>query len=170
MAREAIRILGRPNDVVGLDVSAGMLREARRSLSLPLVQAKAEAIPLADASVDLVTVGYALRHFADLRRTFAEFHRVLRPGGSVLILEIDQPESRAGQAALQFYLGRFVPTLSRWLGGGGNAGEMMRYFWDTIDACVSPAEIEAALAQAGFMAPSCDVQLGIFRAYRASAA
>jgi demethylmenaquinone methyltransferase/2-methoxy-6-polyprenyl-1,4-benzoquinol methylase len=168
VAREAARILERPSDVIGLDVSAGMLREARRTLPIPLVQAKAEAVPLADATVDLVTVGYALRHFADLDGTFAEFHRVLRPGGSVLLLEIDQPESRFGQAALQAYLGRVVPTLSRWLGGGRDAGEMMRYFWDTIDACVPPMEIERALAQAGFNGVSCEVQLGIFRAYRAS--
>ncbi|MBR0679498.1 class I SAM-dependent methyltransferase [Roseomonas eburnea] len=168
VAREALRILGHPAGVIGLDVSAGMLREARRNLPVPLLQARAESIPLADAAIDLVTVGYALRHFADLNRTFAEFHRVLRPGGSVLILEIDQPESRAGQAALQLYLGRIVPTLSRWLGGGRDAGEMMRYFWDTIDACVPSAAIEKALAGAGFAQVSCEVQLGIFRAYRAS--
>lgn len=169
VAREALRILERPADVIGLDVSAGMLGEARRNLPVPLLQAQAEAIPLADATIDLVTVGYALRHFADLNRTFAEFRRVLRPGGSVLILEIDQPESRAGQAALRVYLGRVVPALSRWLGGGRDAGEMMRYFWDTIETCVPPAMIEGALAGAGFTQVACEVQLGIFRAYRGSA-
>lgn len=168
VAREALRILGRPEDLVGLDVSPGMLRQAR-SLGLPLVQAKAEAIPLADASMDLVTVGYALRHFADLEATFAEFRRVLRPGGGVLLLEIDQPESALGQAALRFYLGRVVPALSRWIGGGRDARTMMRYFWDTIDTCVPAAVIEEALAGAGFAEVSCEVQLGIFRAYRAKA-
>jgi len=168
VAREALGILGRPGDLVGLDVSPGMLRQAR-SLGLPLVQAKAEAIPLADASMDLVTVGYALRHFADLEATFAEFRRVLRPGGGVLLLEIDQPESALGQRALRFYLGRAVPALSRWLGGGRDARAMMRYFWDTIDTCVPAAAIEHALAAAGFAEVSCEVQLGIFRAYRAKA-
>ncbi|MBB5688168.1 demethylmenaquinone methyltransferase/2-methoxy-6-polyprenyl-1,4-benzoquinol methylase [Roseomonas alkaliterrae] len=168
VAREALRILGRAEDLVGLDVSPGMLREAR-SLGLPLVQAKAEAIPLADASMDLVTVGYALRHFADLGAAFAEFRRVLRPGGGVLLLEIDHPESAFGQAALRFYLGHVVPSLSRWLGGGRDARRMMRYFWDTIDACVPAAAIEEALAGAGFTEVRCEIQLGIFRAYRAKA-
>lgn len=168
VAREALRILGNPADVIGLDVSAGMLQQAG-GLGIPLVQAKAEAIPLADASIDLVTVGYALRHFADLTAAFGEFHRILRPGGAVLLLEIDQPESPLGQAALRFYLGYVVPVLSSFMGGGRDARRMMRYFWDTIDACVPPATIEDALAKAGFTAVSCEVQLGIFRAYRAQA-
>jgi demethylmenaquinone methyltransferase/2-methoxy-6-polyprenyl-1,4-benzoquinol methylase len=47
-----------------------------------------EALPLADASVDFVSMGYALRHVRDLAIAFAEFGRVLRPGGRLLILEI----------------------------------------------------------------------------------
>lgn len=170
VAREAQRILQRPDDIIGLDASHGMLAAARRHLSGPLVQAQAEAIPLADATVDLITVGYALRHFADLHRTFAEFRRVLRPGGRVLLLEIDQPQSRAGQAALRFYLGGVVPALSRWVGGSRDAQRMMQYFWDTIAECIPPESIEGALAGAGFNDVSCDVQFGVFRAYRASVA
>lgn len=170
VARAAQRVLQRPDDIIGLDVSHGMLTAARRHLTGPLVQAQAEAIPLADASVDLVTVGYALRHFADLHRTFAEFRRVLRPGGRVLLLEIDQPQSRAGQAALRFYLGGVVPVLSRWVGGGRDAQQMMQYFWDTIAECIPPESIEGALAGAGFVDVSCEVQLGVFRAYRATVA
>ncbi|BDG72740.1 class I SAM-dependent methyltransferase [Roseomonas fluvialis] len=167
VAREAVRILGRPEDVVGLDLSAGMLREARASLPNPLVQARAEALPLADASVDLVSMGYALRHVPDLVGTFREYHRVLRPGGRVLLLEIDQPASPVALAAVRFYLGRVVPGLSRIIGRGERDSRMMRYFWDTIDACVPPETITAALAEAGFADVGCDVQLGIFRAYGA---
>ena len=169
VAREAVTILGRPQDVIGLDLSAGMLHQARRTLPVPLLQARAEAIPLAAASMDLLSMGYALRHVPDLVHAFLEFHRVLRPGGQVLLLEIDHPRNRWAEAALRLYLGRLVPTLSRWLGGGEEARIMMRYFWDTIDACVPPAEIEGALADAGFVDVSCEVQLGIFRAYRAKA-
>lgn len=167
VAREALRILDGRGQVIGLDVSRGMLAEARRNLGLPLVQARAEAIPLADATMDLVTVGYALRHFADLAATFAEFHRVLRPGGRLLLLEIDQPANAMGQAALRFYLGQVVPQLSRLMGGGEDARAMMRYFWDTIEVCVPPEAIEGALAATGFTEVACEVQLGMFRAYRA---
>lgn len=167
VAREAVGILGGAADVVGLDLSAGMLRQARAALPIALVQARAEALPLADASVDLVTMGYALRHVPDLVRAFAEFRRVLRPGGRVLLLEIDQPSNRVALAALRFYLGGVVPALSRLVGRGRDDQRMMRYFWDTIDACVPPATIEAALDRAGFAGIGCDVQLGVFRAYGA---
>ena len=167
VAREALGILGRAQDVVGLDLSGGMLREARATLPIPLVQARAEALPLADASLDLVSMGYALRHVPDLVLAFTEFHRVLRPGGRVLLLEIDQPSSPVALAALRFYLGRVVPALSRWVGGGEEAQVMMRYFWDTIDACVPPEAIEGALAESGFTDIGCNIQLGIFRAYGA---
>ncbi len=169
VAREAQRVLRNPGDIIGLDASLGMLNAARRNLVGPLVQARAEAIPLADGSIDLITVGYALRHFSDLNRTFIEFRRVLRPGGRVLLLEIDQPQSRVGQAALRFYLGGVVPALSRWVGGSRDARQMMQYFWDTIAECIPPESIEGALAGAGFSDVSCDVQIGVFRAYRASA-
>lgn len=167
VAREGVAILGRADDVIGLDLSAGMLRQARGNLPVALVQARAEALPLADASVDLVSMGYALRHVPDLVLAFSEFRRVLRPGGRVLLLEIDQPSSPVALAVLRFYLGRLVPALSRLVGRGRNDQRMMQYFWDTIDACVPPQTIEAALAQAGFTDIGCDVQLGAFRAYGA---
>jgi demethylmenaquinone methyltransferase/2-methoxy-6-polyprenyl-1,4-benzoquinol methylase len=167
VAREAIGILGRAQDVIGLDLSAGMLHEARAAGANPLVQARAEALPLADASVDLVSMGYALRHVHDLVGTFREYHRVLRPGGRVLLLEIDQPASAVALTLLRFYLGRVVPGLSRVIGRGERDGRMMQYFWDTIDACVPPETITGALAQVGFAEVGCDIQLGIFRAYGA---
>src|SRR3954470_12091956 len=116
VAREAVRITGRPSDVVGLDVSEGMLAQARRQLAIPLVQGRAEALPFADGSVDFVSIGYALRHVADLSDAFVEFLRILKPGGRLLILEVGRPRNRIGYAMLRSYLGRVVPTLSRRLG------------------------------------------------------
>jgi demethylmenaquinone methyltransferase/2-methoxy-6-polyprenyl-1,4-benzoquinol methylase len=167
VAREAVRITGRPGDVIGLDLSEGMLAEAKRSLAIPLIQARAEALPLGDASIDFVSMGYALRHVADLAIAFAEYHRVLRPGGNLLLLEIGRPDSRLGYAAVRSYLGRVVPALSRLAGAGTRAETLMRYYWDTIDACVPPAVIQRSLAQAGFVQVACETQLGIFRAYSA---
>ena len=167
VAREAVRILGCPARVVGLDLSEGMLAEARRGLAIPLIRGRAEALPVADASFDFVSMGYALRHVPDLAVAFAEYRRVLRPGGRLLLLEIGRPSGRAAYAAARFYLNTVVPALSRWLGGGRRASRMMHYYWDTIDACVPPGVITAGLEAAGFTQVQCDVQLGIFRAYMA---
>jgi demethylmenaquinone methyltransferase/2-methoxy-6-polyprenyl-1,4-benzoquinol methylase len=165
VAREAVRILGGAEDVVGLDLSEGMLAVARRSLGLTLVQARAESLPFADASFDFVSMGYALRHVADLAQLFSEFRRVLRPGGRVLVLEIARPGSRFGQAMLKAYLGGVVPALSRL--AGGESATLMRYYWDTIEACVPPAEILLRLGEAGLAQVRCETEIGIMRAYAA---
>src|SRR5690242_19176453 len=70
VARAALRVT---KNVIGLDPSIGMLMAGRRVARFDQVQAKAEALPFADGTFDLLTVGYALRHFADLRATFAEY-------------------------------------------------------------------------------------------------
>jgi demethylmenaquinone methyltransferase/2-methoxy-6-polyprenyl-1,4-benzoquinol methylase len=167
VAREALRILGKPRDVVGVDLSEGMLREAARTLAIPLISGRAEALPVADASFDFLSMGYALRHVSALPVAFAEYKRALRPGGRVLLLEIARPESRLAYAATRFYLGRIVPAISACLGGGPEARRLMQYYWDTIDTCVPPATILEGLRQAGFEDVECDVQFGIFRAYMA---
>ena len=164
VAREAIRILGRPEDVVGLDLSEGMLGVAR-SLGTSLVQARAEALPLADGSVDFLSMGYALRHVSDLALAFVEFRRVLRPGGRLLLLELGRPESRVGYAVARAYLGGVVPALSRL--AGAQSRTLMRYYWDTIDACVPAREIMRHLREAGLAQVECHTELGIFRAYTA---
>lgn len=168
VAREGLAILRRPQDVLGLDLSLGMLREAQRALPIPLVQSRAEQLPVADASLDFISMGYALRHVADLGLLFEEFRRVLRPGGRVLLMEIARPDGRLAYAVVKAYVGRVVPAISRFLGRDSHT--LMRYYWDTIEACVPPAEILRQLGAAGFRDVACDTQLGAFRAYTAQRA
>jgi demethylmenaquinone methyltransferase / 2-methoxy-6-polyprenyl-1,4-benzoquinol methylase len=167
VAAEAARVLGDPGAVTGLDLSEGMLAEARRRLpgGVRLVQARAEALPVADRSVDFVSMGYALRHVSDLGAAFAEYRRVLRPGGRVLLLEIARPEGRAAQALLKAYLGRVVPALCRWTAPRRRAGQLMDYYWETIEACVPAESILGHLREAGFAEARCDTSLGVFKAY-----
>lgn len=165
VAREAARLVGDPSLVVGLDLSENMLALARRRAGITVVQGRAEALPVASGSVDFLSMGYALRHVPDLGTAFAEFRRVLRPGGTVLLLEIGRPETRRLQAAARAYLGAIVPAGCRLLGRGGEGARLMRYYWDTIEACVPPATILGALGDAGFGRVACETALGVFRAY-----
>jgi demethylmenaquinone methyltransferase/2-methoxy-6-polyprenyl-1,4-benzoquinol methylase len=165
VAREAAFLLGGTRDLIGLDLSEGMLAVARRQLGLTLVQARAEALPFADGSFDFVSMGYALRHVADLGALFGEFRRVLRPGGRVLVLELARPEGRIAQALLRGYMGTVVPAMSRL--SGRDSATLMHYYWDTIEACVPPAEILARLAEAGLDQVACATELGMMRAYSA---
>lgn len=165
VARAALRVT---KHVIGLDPSIGMLTAGRRVAKFDQVQARAESLPFADASFDLLTVGYALRHFADLRATFAEYRRVLKPGGKVLIMEITPPRTKLGRAMLAFYLGRIIPLLTRLRTRNADAAKLFRYFWDTIDACVPPESILAALRDAGFDDAKRHIELGVFSEYTAT--
>jgi demethylmenaquinone methyltransferase / 2-methoxy-6-polyprenyl-1,4-benzoquinol methylase len=155
------------NRITASDASIGMLLAGRRKHHLQLVQNTGERLPFRDASFDLLTVGFALRHFADLRILFAELHRVLRPNGRVLILEITPPRSRLGYALLRFHLGRIVPLLTRLRSRSAEAEKLMHYYWDTIRSCVPPEAILDALGGAGFADAKRHVELGTFSEYTA---
>ena len=112
-------------------------------------------------------MGYALRHLSDLRVTFAEFHRVLAPGGRLCILEITRPTRRLGNALLRFYMKLIVPTLTRMTTRDSQSQVLWKYYWDTIEACVEPAVVMNALSLAGFVDVARHVELGIFSEYTA---
>src|SRR5213593_4360451 len=83
IAQGATRVLREPGSVVGLDPSGGMLQQAKRTLTVPLVQGTVEELPFASGHFDFLCMGYALRHVADLGVAFRECLRVLKPGGRV---------------------------------------------------------------------------------------
>lgn len=167
VAVQAQKIVGRRGRVVALDPSLGMLRQAAGRGVRHRVRGLAEALPLPGGRFDMLTMGYALRHVADLRATFREYLRVLKPGGKLLLLEITPPPSRLSHALLKLYLGRLMPLLARFGHGGRASRELMQYYWDTIESCVSPAVILEALAGAGFRQAERHVEMKIFSEYTA---
>lgn len=167
LAREAAGLVAPGGSVMGIDVSLGMLAEARRhGVPAALVQGRAEALPVADACVDLATMGYALRHVANLGAAFQEFRRVLRPGGAVLLLEIARPEGRLARALARLWFKRAVPWACRVAMPGRGTESLMRYYWETVEGCVPPETIVGQLRQAGFAEVACATVLGVFREYR----
>lgn len=166
VAREALRLIGHEGRLVGVDPSLGMMGEARLP-GVELVQGCAEALPRPDASCDFLSMGYALRHIGDVHAAFSEFHRVLRPGGRLLVLEITRPGGRAGMALLRAYMRAFVPLVARVVARQRDTAELWRYYWDTIEACIPPASVLEALRQAGFEQVQRHTELGVFSEYTA---
>ncbi|HXZ02387.1 MAG TPA: class I SAM-dependent methyltransferase [Stellaceae bacterium] len=165
LAAEAIAVIGDAKGVIGVDLSEGMLAVARRKLGIPLVQGAAESLPLAGETADFLTMGYALRHVSDLVVAFREFHRVLRRGGTLLLLEIGKPTRPLSRAVVSAYLRRLVPVLSRLTTGDARARTLMRYHWETIENCVPAERILQAMRDCGFVACRCDVDLDVFRSF-----
>lgn len=168
VAKEAVRILGDARGIVGIDPSAGMMGAAGRA-GPALVRGRAEALPFASHAFDFLSLGFALRHLDDLAAVFREFHRVLKPGGRLLLLEITRPEGAFANACLKVYMRGAVPWLSRLVARRPETPRLYRYYWDTIEACAPPASVVATIAAAGFSSVDRFVQLGIFSEYRASA-
>jgi demethylmenaquinone methyltransferase / 2-methoxy-6-polyprenyl-1,4-benzoquinol methylase len=164
LAQEIVAITGRAQDVIGIDLSEGMLAAARRKLAIRLVQGLAEQLPFADGSADFLTMGYALRHVADLAGAFGEFHRVLRHGGTIVLLEISKPTRAVSHALVSGYLGGVVPLVCRFT-AGRRTRTLVEYYWETIENCVPPNTILAAMAKAGFAELRCDVDFDLFRSY-----
>ncbi len=166
-AREAAALVGPTGSVVGVDPSSGMMECAHVPAGVRLVRGTAEAIPAPPGMGDFISMGYALRHVADLTAAFGEFFRVLAPGGRLGLLEITAPEGRLPRMLLKAYLHRLVPLMARLLGTHPDMPELMRYYWDTIEACAAPQVICESLRRAGFVGVSRHVELGIFSEYRA---
>jgi len=152
VASAAARIVGNPQLVVGVDPSPGMMSSAKLPQGVFLVEGTAEAIPFPDASFDFLSMGYALRHIGDLSLAFREFHRVMKPGARLCLLEITRPGKGIGGAMMKIYMKGVVPVLARIVGSAKDTGLLWRYYWDTIEACVPPEQVLATLEAAGFTA------------------
>jgi len=160
-------IVGSRGLVVALDPSLGMLSQAAGRGVRRRVRGVAESLPLPSERFDRLSMGYALRHVVDLRSTFREYRRVLKPGGKLLLLEITRPTSRLQHGLLKLYMGRVIPFMARFGRGGRSSRELMEYYWDTIEQCVPPEVILAALEDAGFSNAARSVQNGILSEYTA---
>jgi demethylmenaquinone methyltransferase/2-methoxy-6-polyprenyl-1,4-benzoquinol methylase len=167
VAREALALIGPRGHLVGVDPSPGMMEQVRLA-GVELLRGRAESLPRPDASSDFLSMGYALRHIADVNAAFAEFFRVLRPGGRLLLLEITKPEGRIGTAVLKAYMRGVVPVIARLVARGADTAELWRYYWDTIEACIAPESVLAALRAAGFEDVQRRTELGIFSEYTAT--
>lgn len=167
VSREAVRIVGAEGSVTGIDPSPGMISGAAIE-GMARVRGRAEALPFASGAFDFLALGFALRHLTDLGTVFREFRRVLRPGGRLLMIEITRPAGRFATALLRTYMRRIVPFVAGLVGRSRDTPTLYRYYWDTIESCVSPEEVMATLAVSGFGGVSRRLQMGIFSEYCAT--
>jgi demethylmenaquinone methyltransferase / 2-methoxy-6-polyprenyl-1,4-benzoquinol methylase len=143
----------RTPSVIMSDINAQMLVRGRDRLLdagvvIPAVQCDAEALPFADRSFDLVSVAFGLRNMTHKDRALAEMHRVLKPGGRVLVLEFSQVWAPL-RPLYDAYSFRVLPRLGSMVAGDA---ESYRYLAESIRMHPDQETLAAMMREAGFLA------------------
>lgn len=140
--------------VVGLDFADAMLRLGRTKLhrlrldaTVTLVRGDATRIPIADRSVDAVTIAFGIRNVERPDAACAEISRVLRPGGAVAILEFAIPTIPVLRAGYLAYFRYVLPRIGSLVSRHGSA---YAYLPASVAAFPSPDEFVKVLRQSGF--------------------
>lgn len=140
------------SQILGSDFCHPMLVEAghklaARSLTNPLFEADALALPLRDGSLDLITCAFGFRNLANYEKGFQEILRVLKPGGAAAILEFSQPTNPVFGAAYSVFSTRILP----WVGGIlSNSRDGYSYLPESIRKFPGAEDLASAMRQAGF--------------------
>lgn len=111
--------------VIGADFSLPMLMEARKRGLRNLVVADALKLPFAEASADVVTVAFGLRNMASWADALREMSRVLRPDGSLFVLDFSLPTWQPVRSFHLFYLRHLMPRIAGALTGQREAYEYL---------------------------------------------
>ena len=119
LAKEFAQRVGTTGHVVLADINAAMLIQGRRRLvdegvagNLSVAQVDAQNLPFDDSTFDRVTVAFGLRNVTDKSAALQSIHRVLKPGGKLLILEFSKP-AEAIKPAYDFYSFNVLPILGK---------------------------------------------------------
>ncbi|UJF24854.1 bifunctional demethylmenaquinone methyltransferase/2-methoxy-6-polyprenyl-1,4-benzoquinol methylase UbiE [Suttonella sp. R2A3] len=153
-----MRAPGHGGDVSGQlivsDINAEMLARGRERLlnegflaNVDFVLANAEALPFADNSIDLITMAFGLRNVTDQAQAIKEMHRVLKPGGRVLVLEFSKPTSSLLSKAYDWYSFNFLPQMGQWIAGDR---ESYQYLAESIRMHPDQDTLQTMFSEAGF--------------------
>jgi demethylmenaquinone methyltransferase/2-methoxy-6-polyprenyl-1,4-benzoquinol methylase len=141
--------------VVGIDFAGGMLRVGHQKIQrehlgdrLALVRGDATRIPIADASIDAVTIAFGIRNVEQTAAACAEIRRVLKPGGRLAILEFAVPTAPGLSTVYLWYLNHVLPRIGRAVSRHNTA---YGYLPASIGAFATPDEFVKILRQAGFI-------------------
>ncbi len=106
--------------IVGLDISPGMLEVGKRKVlekhmekTIEMIEGDSENLPFEDNMFDAVTVAFGVRNFETLEKGLSEIHRVLKPTGTIVVLETSVPTKTPYKQGYHFYTKNILPRIGR---------------------------------------------------------
>jgi demethylmenaquinone methyltransferase/2-methoxy-6-polyprenyl-1,4-benzoquinol methylase len=125
--------------------AAAKLANAR--LRSSLLEADGLLLPFRDSTLDLITIAFGYRNFANYRAGLIEMRRVLRPGGAVAILEFTTPPNRIFAGLYNWYSRRVLPIIGGAISG---APEAYKYLPESVRKFPDAPELAAMMRDCGF--------------------
>jgi demethylmenaquinone methyltransferase / 2-methoxy-6-polyprenyl-1,4-benzoquinol methylase len=134
--------------VVGLDFCRPMLELAsEKAPHLRFIEGDALKLPFGDCRFDCITIGFALRNLSSVEKGLAELRRVLKPKGTLAILEFSQPTIPIFRELVRFYYWGLLP----WIGGGfSGSRSAYEYLPDSIGRFPNQKALAEMMRAAGF--------------------
>lgn len=145
---------GKADSIDGIDLSEGMMKIGREKVErkklggkVSFMKASALDMPFDDASYDALTCSYGVRNFSNLDKGLQEFHRVLKPGGQLMILEFSYPENKLVRALYDFFFTNIMPLVGKAMSKDPSA---YTYFKNSVKGFIWGEEMAERLRSAGF--------------------
>ena len=143
-----------PDEVVGVDIAEEMLKLGRAKVekrgagsTIRLLTGEAERLDFNDGYFDAAMVAFGARNFEDLERGLGEMHRVIRPGGKIVVLEFSRPRGFPFRQIYFFYFRRVVPIMGRII---SRSKEAYLYLPETVMKFPEGREFLSILQKVGF--------------------
>lgn len=139
-------------NITGLDFSENMLKVAAKKTAaienITLIQGDATELPYAENAFDIITIGFGLRNLPNYEKAIAEFYRVLKPGGQLVILETSNPENSLINYGFNIYFGKVMPFLGQKIAG---SGQEYTWLYESTSQFLSKAELKSMMHQNGYI-------------------
>ena len=154
--------------VTGIDLSEGMMKIGREKIKAAGVDAQmvhgdCEELPYADNTFHRISVGFGVRNFEHLDIGLQQMHRVITPGGKLVVLELSVPSNPVIRWCYKLYFLKILPTIGGWISGDRGAYE---YLPASVLRFPAPDRFIQMLHQAGFnKVMHRSLTLGICRMY-----
>ena len=152
------KIVGEEGRVILSDINESMLRVGRDKMidlahadNMAFVQADAQTLPFPDNSFDCISIAFGLRNVTDKDQALASMHRILKPGGRLLILEFSKPKNALLEKAYDEYSFRLLPLMGKVI---ADDEDSYRYLAESIRMHPDQETLKNMVEQAGF--ESCE--------------